>query len=140
MKFKKVNHEDYIYLLIRRLVLVADRDNLPSLPSEIMTSLDNGSAHLFVGERCGAVIHPVVEDGRKCMYVSFGWSDTGSAIDDYSKAYEILARSIGAERIVTVSRRLGVLRLWRKHGFKKVGYNEQGLIKIEKVIEVVTDE
>lgn len=139
MTFKKVNHEDYAYLLIRKLVAVSGRDDLPELPGEIMAALDEGRAYLFIGDRCGAVLEPAVEDGHKVVYVSFGWSDSGHGIDDYIQVYETLAKSIGAEKIITLSRRLGVFRLWRKHGFQKVGYNEQGLIRIEKVIKVVAN-
>ncbi len=132
MRFAKVDHNNYIYMLVRKLVYVAGRDDLPDLPKEVISKLDSGDAHLFVGERCGAVLEVTHEDNEIAMYVVFGWSDNGHGISDYINAYYQLAKDVGAEKIVSLARRAGVYRLWRAHGFKKVGYNEQGLIRFEK--------
>ncbi|MCQ9056194.1 hypothetical protein H2C82_14175 [Vibrio parahaemolyticus] len=132
MKFTKANHNDYIYMLVRKLVYVASRDDLPDLPKEVISKLDRGKAHLFIGERCGAVLEVDHEDNEIVMYVVFGWSDNGHGISDYINAYYRLAKDVGAKRIVSLARKAGVYRLWRAHGFKKVGYNEQGLIRFEK--------
>lgn len=132
MRFAKVDHNNYIYMLVRKLVYVAGRDDLPDLPKEVISKLGSGDAHLFVGERCGAVLEVTHEDNEIVMYVVFGWSDNGHGISDYINAYYQLAKDVGAEKIVSLARRAGVYRLWRAHGFKKVGYNEQGLIRFEK--------
>lgn len=132
MDFCKVNHEDFLYILVRKLVAVANRDNIEDLPQMVVGKLDRGDAHLFVGDRCGAVLELTIEDDEMTMYVVFGWADTGMGLKTYIESYFQLAHDAGAKKIVVLSRRMGVYRLWRKYGFNVVGYNKQGLLRFEK--------
>ncbi|HDM8192340.1 TPA: hypothetical protein P0E30_003773 [Vibrio harveyi] len=132
MKFCKVNHEDFLYILVRKLVVVANRDSIDDLPQMVVSKLDRGDAHLFVGDRCGAVLELAVEDDEMTMYVVFGWSDSGEGLKKYINSYFQLAHAAGAKKIVVLSRRIGVYRLWRKYGFKVVGNSKQGLLRFEK--------
>ncbi len=121
-----------MYILVRKLVAVANRDKIEELPQLVVGKLDRGDAHLFVGDRCGAVLELAIENDEMVMYVVFGWSDTGKGLQDYIDAYYQLAHDAGAKKIIVLSRRMGVYRLWRKYGFGVVGYNKQGLLRFEK--------
>ncbi|HHP0484949.1 hypothetical protein LC147_12045 [Vibrio harveyi] len=132
MKFSKVNHEDFLYILVRKLVAVSCRDDLENLPQTVVGKLDRGEAHLFIGDRCGAVLELAIEDGEMTMYIVFGWSDSGEGIKKYIDSYYQLAKDASAKKIVVLSRRIGVYRLWRKYGFKVAGYSNEGLLRFEK--------
>ncbi|KMV30337.1 hypothetical protein AB733_11670 [Photobacterium swingsii] len=130
--FKKVNYDIYRSMLERKLMCVATRDDIPDLVEDTFRLLRDGKAHLFLCPTGGAILEPVIDNGIACINVVFGWNTNGRGILDYSGVYEKLARDIGATRIISFARREGVFRLWKRQGFYKVGYNEQGLIKFAK--------
>ncbi|HDM8198741.1 TPA: hypothetical protein P0E36_004925 [Vibrio harveyi] len=134
MKFCKVDHKKYLDVLASNIKEVERRDRIEGLLSEVMSDLNDGLAHLFMGEQCAAVLRPAVEGDEIVVYVLFGWSTSGTGISDYIDVYDQLARDINAKRIITKTGREGVVRLWQRHGFKRVGIDYDGLVKIEKVL------
>ncbi|MGF1835123.1 hypothetical protein [Photobacterium sanguinicancri] len=132
LNIKKVNYENFQQMLEKKLLLVAGRDEIPDLVEDTFRLLRDGKAHLFLCPTGGAILEPVVDDDVASINVVFGWNTNGRGILDYINIYENLAHEIGATRIISFARREGVFRLWKRQGFYKVGYNEQGLIKFAK--------
>ncbi len=129
---RKVNYQDHIHLLLRKMVPVAGRDDVPDLVDDVMELLGAGKAHLFISDSGGAVVQAVVEENTKCINIVFGWCSSGHGIGDYYHFFKLLAKQISATRITSYARKESVFRLWKRHGFYKVGYNDQGLIKFAK--------
>ena len=134
MKYCKVDHKEYLDVLVSNVEEVERRDRIEGLFPEVIRDLNDGLAHLFIGEQCAAVLRPAIEDNEIVVYVLFGWSTSGTGISDYIDVYDQLARDINARRIIVKTGREGVARLWQRHGFKRVGIDYDGLVKIEKVL------
>ncbi|PHX05509.1 hypothetical protein [Vibrio splendidus] len=134
MKYSKVDHKKYIDVLTKSVIEVEQRDNIKGLLDEILKDLDDGLAHLFMGERCATVLRPIITDDEVNLCVFFAWSTSGSGLSDYIEICYKLAKQINAKKVTTKTARKGVVRLWERHGFKQTGIDSDGLFEIEKVL------
>lgn len=132
LNIRKVNYENFQQMLEKKLLLVAGRDDMPELVDDTFKLLKEEKAHLFIGNGGGFILQPIVDDGIPSVNVFFAWGQTGRGTADCTSVVEMLARNIGATRLIAYSHRKGVYRLCRRHGFSKVGYNGQGRIKFVK--------
>ena len=106
----------------------------PNLTQEIYEACLNKQAFLFVRDRAGFVLKPMLEDGIPYVLVWAAWSERHDGLQEYTELVKRLARQIGARWLRFHTVRKGFIRIANRYGWQRKADDADGFMVFEMTL------
>ena len=113
---------------------IAEQCGDPNLPQEIYEACHNKQAFLFVRDRAGFVLKPLIEDGICGVLIWAAWSERQDGISTYTELIKFLARKIGARWLRFHTVRKGFIRIAPQYGWQRKADDADGFMTFEMTL------